>query len=106
MEEVKLEIDSAQKASAPPPAAPAKRHWWSWKLQPRAPTSGSSDPEKGGKRQARKQVLLGPIYAGIGAALSACTYLSFLLPAFFSILFAFSSSCNALDADYAVSSFL
>ncbi|PPQ70784.1 hypothetical protein CVT26_014719 [Gymnopilus dilepis] len=70
VEEVEPEADSAQKASAPPPAAPVKRSWWSWKLQPRAPTN-PSDPEKGGKRKERKQVLIGPIYAGCGAALAA-----------------------------------
>lgn len=72
VEEVKPEVDSAQSASAPPPAAPVKRSWWSWKLQPRAPNaSPSSDPEKGGKRRERKLVLIGPIYAGCGAALAA-----------------------------------
>lgn len=66
---------------------PTKRSWWSWKLQPRpaaAPAanaaSASSDPEQGGKRKERKLVLIGPIYAGLGAAMSACAC---LFPFFF-----------------------
>jgi hypothetical protein len=61
-------------------AAP-QRHWWSWKLRPRSstttdenPSAASSDPEKGGKRTERKLVLIGPIYAGFGAAMAACAY--------------------------------
>ncbi|KAF9532825.1 glycosyl transferase family group 2-domain-containing protein [Crepidotus variabilis] len=50
---------------------PSKGSWWSWKLQPRAPTSPSSDAEKGRKKKERKLVLIGPIYAGIGAAIAA-----------------------------------
>jgi cellulose synthase/poly-beta-1,6-N-acetylglucosamine synthase-like glycosyltransferase len=44
---------------------------WSWRLQPDASTSSSApgDPEKNAKE--RKLVLLGPFYAGCGAALSA-----------------------------------
>ncbi|KAJ6577934.1 glycosyl transferase family group 2-domain-containing protein [Mycena capillaripes] len=43
---------------------------WSWRLQPSANTS--ADPEKGGQeRKERKLVLLGPLYAGCGAALAA-----------------------------------
>ena len=63
--------------------ADSKRHWWSWKLQPRSSTTTtdekssattSSDPEKGGKRTERKLVMIGPIYAGCGAAMAACAY--------------------------------
>ena len=60
-------------------AAAPQRRWWSWRLQPRPTTtnaggdsSTSSDPEKGGKRSERKLVMIGPIYAGCGAAMSAC----------------------------------
>ena len=65
----------------PKAAAVPQRHWWSWKLQPRSSTTAnanpsptSSDPEKGGKRTERKLLLIGPIYAGCGAALAACGY--------------------------------
>jgi hypothetical protein len=60
---------------------PSRRRWWnwswspswSWKLQPPAP----ADPEKGpGLRKERKLVLLGPFYAGCGAALATCACLS------------------------------
>ncbi|KAJ3511596.1 hypothetical protein NLJ89_g4008 [Agrocybe chaxingu] len=69
LEEVKQEKESAS-AAAPPP----KGSWWNWKLQPRASTvqtTSGGDPEKGGKRKERKLVLIGPIYAGCGAALAA-----------------------------------
>lgn len=51
---------------------PPKRTWWGWRLDPknRGSASGSTDPEK--KRKERKLVLLGPFYAGCGAALAAC----------------------------------
>ncbi|KAJ7503345.1 glycosyl transferase family group 2-domain-containing protein [Mycena galericulata] len=69
-------------APAPAPAPPTKIFGWSWRLQPRpaAPTTpdrGSEsrgDAEKGegagGERKERKLVLLGPLYAGLGAALA------------------------------------
>ncbi|PFH48495.1 hypothetical protein AMATHDRAFT_65339 [Amanita thiersii Skay4041] len=46
--------------------------WWKWRLDPQQPQGeAASDPEKNsGKRQARKLVLLGPFYAGGGAALA------------------------------------
>lgn len=70
----KVEKESAEqdkeKESLRPTAA--KRHWWSWKLQPRNTTATPSDPEKGGKKKERKLVLLGPLYAGLGAALALC----------------------------------
>ncbi|KAF8891407.1 glycosyl transferase family group 2-domain-containing protein [Infundibulicybe gibba] len=56
---------AAPETSKPPPS----RKWWSWKLQPPSPTA-SFDPEKG-RRKERKLVLLGPLYAGLGAALSS-----------------------------------
>ncbi|KAJ7616832.1 glycosyl transferase family group 2-domain-containing protein [Mycena polygramma] len=50
---------------------------WSWRLQPRAPAPTEGDPEKGGEeRKERKLVLLGPLYAGCGAALAAYFVLS------------------------------
>ncbi|KAF9462750.1 glycosyl transferase family group 2-domain-containing protein [Collybia nuda] len=49
---------------------PAPRKWWSWRLQPQVPVEPPSDPEKASKRKERKTVLLGPFYAGCGAALS------------------------------------
>lgn len=67
-EKVEKEKDEEKEAARP---APPKRQWWSWKLQPRIATT-ASDPEKGGKKKERKLVLLGPLYAGLGAALSLC----------------------------------
>jgi hypothetical protein len=59
---------------------PAKRSWWSWRLQPATPQS-TGDPEKGAERKKpRKLILLGPLYAGCGAALAMCTSLIFSLP--------------------------
>lgn len=53
---------------------PAKtRSKWGWKLS--KPTADSVDLEKGAsKRTARPIRLLAPIYSGLGAALSVCTY--------------------------------
>ncbi|KAF9556186.1 hypothetical protein CPC08DRAFT_744026 [Agrocybe pediades] len=69
VEEVKPKKEEPQ---TPQPAPAAKsRPWWSWKLQARPQAAPSSDNEKGGKRKERKLVLIGPIYAGFGAALSA-----------------------------------
>ena len=54
---------------------PQKRSWWSWRLQPvtNRPAAAGGDPEKGGVRKVpRKLILLGPLYAGCGAALAMC----------------------------------
>jgi hypothetical protein len=53
-----------------------KGNWWGWKLKPRDGAAVTADPEKGapGKREERKLVLIGPMYAGLGAALAACTF--------------------------------
>jgi hypothetical protein len=79
-EESQAELNEKSSADVqnPTEAAP-QRHWWSWKLLPRSSTTKdenptSSDPEKGGKRTERKLVMLGPIYAGCGAAMAACAY--------------------------------
>jgi hypothetical protein len=85
----KSSADDVQNSTTKAAAAP-QRHWWSWKLQPRSSTTkdeNPSDPEKGGKRTERKLVLIGPIYAGCGAAMAACAYISliFLPSSFFSI---------------------
>jgi hypothetical protein len=69
VEEVKSEKEELQ-------PTPQKRAWWSWKLQPRAPTQASGDAEKG-KRKERKLVMIGPVYAGLGAGMSACSFTSF-----------------------------
>ena len=83
--------------------ADLKRHWWSWKLQPRSSTTTtdekssattSSDPEKGGKRTERKLVMIGPIYAGCGAAMAACAYNSHSKKFFF--LSSFPSSFSII----------
>lgn len=76
-EKVNLEVE--EKSLQVPPPAP-KKSWWSWRLQPPAPQSSSSsssssnppgDPEKGpSRKKPRKLVLLGPLYAGCGAALA------------------------------------
>jgi len=51
----------------------------------------AGDPEKGGKRTERKLVMIGPIYAGCGAAMAACGYQFFLLNFFLSsLVFLFS----------------
>ena len=72
-EESLTELDEKISADVQNPTEPAaatpQRHWWSWKLQPSA---ASSDPEKGGKQTERKLVMIGPIYAGCGAAMAAC----------------------------------
>ena len=84
------DLQNLTKATASP-----QRNWWSWKLQPRSsttthenPSATSSDPEKGGKQTERKLVLIGPIYAGCGAALAACAY---KFHSFFFLSFVFSS---------------
>ena len=86
-EESQSELDEKASADAlnPTKAAVARRHWWSWKLQPRSSTttdekpSTTSDPEKGGKQTERKLVMIGPVYAGCGAAMAACAYESFFI---------------------------
>lgn len=77
-EKVNLEVE--EKSLQVPPPAP-KKSWWSWRLQPPAPQSSSSssnppgDPEKGpSRKKPRKLVLLGPLYAGCGAALAMCSF--------------------------------
>ncbi|PPQ78438.1 hypothetical protein CVT25_011883 [Psilocybe cyanescens] len=113
VDEVKPEPEEAvQPASAitlADASTPAKRSWWSWKLQPRSAaaggsTSSSSDPEKGGKRKERKLVLIGPIYAGMGAAMSACAYL-FLVTQWAPILillYFMTAGCAVLLEEFAL----
>ncbi|KAF8967308.1 glycosyl transferase family group 2-domain-containing protein [Flammula alnicola] len=70
--EVKPEREEPAATEAAPAPAPAQRSWWSWRLQPRPPTTNSvGDVEKGGKQKERKLVLIGPVYAGLGAGLAA-----------------------------------
>jgi len=54
--------------------SPPQHKWWSWRLNPKDKNAVSkgNDPEK--KQAERKLVLLGPFYAGCGAALSACKF--------------------------------
>ena len=87
-EESQSELDEKASADAlnPTKAAVPQRHWWSWKLQPRSstttdekPSATSSDPEKGGKQTERKLVMIGPVYAGCGAAMAACAYKFFFI---------------------------
>ena len=112
-EKTSTDIQNPTKAAAP------QRHWWSWKLQPRSstttdekPSATSSDPEKGGKRTERKLVLIGPIYAGFGAAMAACAYKFHLiffmssLPSSFSIIDISRSLFNDQWLNYCVSFFL
>lgn len=47
-----------------------KTTWWSWRLQPQ--TDDTADTEKGSKERERKVMLMGPFYAGCGAALALC----------------------------------
>lgn len=71
------EEDEKVEAVAPKPPS-RKSKWWNWKLDsPTPPKTDDFDPEKGGSAQTkhqRKQVLLGPFYAGCGAALATCAY--------------------------------
>jgi len=63
-----------------PPSTPPTRKWWSWRLQPttRQPSHSTGDMEKGaGRKKPRKLILLGPLYAGCGAALAMCTFIFF-----------------------------
>jgi len=81
------ELNEKEAAGAQVTRSPSQRGWWSWRLQPRKQPPGatqSPDPEKGaaGKRQERKLMLFGPLYAGIGAALALCAF-SFLFTSFF-----------------------
>ena len=89
-EKTSTDVQNQTKATA----AASQRHWWSWKLQPRSstttdenPSATSSDPEKGGKRTERKLVMIGPIYAGCGAAMAACAYNFHFTHLFFSSVF-------------------
>lgn len=76
VEEAKPEQDSSTTlAPTTPVPAPVKKSWWSWKLDGRPPIAPPRDAEKGGKRKERKLVLIGPVYAGLGAGLAACSYL-------------------------------
>ena len=70
--DTKVEEDKSEKEESQPTAQ--KRAWWSWKLQPRASTQASGDAEKGNKRKERKLVMIGPVYAGLGAGLAACSF--------------------------------
>ena len=94
-EKSQAELDEKISADVQAPreaATLSQRHWWSWRLQPPSttttanPSATSSDPEKGGKQTERKLVMIGPIYAGCGAAMAACGYTS--LSSFF-LLFHF-----------------
>lgn len=72
---------------APQPQQQPQRKWWSWRLNPKdkGAAAKNTDPEK--KRNVRKLVLLGPFYAGCGAALSACEfYFRFAFPPAWRIL--------------------
>jgi hypothetical protein len=76
----KLEVSAAAAVEDKKPPVPAKRSWWSWRLQPAVPqvSSDAGDPEKGsGRKNPRKLVLLGPFYAGCGAALAMCAFSSY-----------------------------
>ncbi|KAF7311950.1 hypothetical protein MIND_00206600 [Mycena indigotica] len=77
-----IDLGAEKEAASMPPntsssSKPAKRGFfgWSWRLQPRPSTQAKAeaDPEKAGVESAkdRKLVLLGPFYAGCGAALAA-----------------------------------
>lgn len=71
----------AERESEPAPAAssapPPKRPWWSWRLDARpAARPSANDIEKGAPEKPRKLVLIGPIYAGLGAGLAACECIS------------------------------
>lgn len=79
-EEQSSKDESKDSLTEKPKRTPStKGNWWAWKLKPREQTAGAAvnaDPEKGapGKREERKLVLIGPMYAGFGAALAACTF--------------------------------
>jgi hypothetical protein len=68
-------LDPSKEQLTPEVKPPPQRKWWSWRLNPKdkGAAAKSSDPEK--RRPERKLMLLGPFYAGCGAALSACELL-------------------------------
>ncbi|KAF9473864.1 hypothetical protein BDN70DRAFT_352918 [Pholiota conissans] len=71
-----VDVAAEEKAETEAPATPvqappAKKSWWSWKLDAHPPPAPARDAEKGGKRKERKLVLIGPVYAGLGAGLAA-----------------------------------
>lgn len=49
-----------------------------WRLQPRpstaSPAGAAGDAEKNTAKEERKLVLIGPVYAGLGAGLAACAF--------------------------------
>lgn len=83
-------------------SVPKKKKWWSWKLEAPVPDQANAgDSEKGGrKKQERKFVLLGPFYAGCGAAMATCLYLFFLgvLAAFADVYFCRFYGCGCFDS--------
>ena len=76
-------------------------------MKPRDGAAVNADPEKGapGKREERKLVLIGPMYAGLGAALAACTIFCCCLKCYAYLLCAsdfMSSGIRVLLAEYAL----
>jgi len=86
-EEQSSKDESKDSLTEKPKRTPStKGNWWGWKLKPRDQNAGAvvnADSEKGapGKREERKLVLIGPMYAGLGAALAACTFFVVILSA-------------------------
>ncbi|EDR01650.1 uncharacterized protein LACBIDRAFT_333051 [Laccaria bicolor S238N-H82] len=70
-EEQSNDDESKDKLTEKPPSP--KDNWWGWKLKPRNRAALNADPEKGapGKREERKLVLIGPMYAALATALAA-----------------------------------
>jgi len=64
-------VNPEHAVEANPPVS-QKRSWWTWRLQPVATQSSgaNADPEKAQRKIPRKLILLGPLYAGCGAALA------------------------------------
>ncbi|KAJ7082932.1 glycosyl transferase family group 2-domain-containing protein [Mycena belliarum] len=74
--------DLAPEAASAPAPKPKTLLGWSWRLQPRTAATAAAEKmgevaEEGGhKKEKRKLVLLGPLYAGCGAGLAAYFCLS------------------------------
>jgi hypothetical protein len=70
------EADAKAKAEQAPPQQAKKGGFLSWwRLSPHnpSPSPNETDAEKA-KRKERKLIMIGPVYAGLGAGLSACEH--------------------------------
>lgn len=72
-----LEVQSNEVKEPTKAKSPSFLSWW--RLQPRpstaSPAGAAGDAEKNTAKEERKLVLIGPVYAGLGAGLAACACL-------------------------------